>query len=235
MPWAGRQAGKLIKRVVARHGDVRELLANCEAIAAYTGDNYLPLMWRFYRSHRSTLFRLARTLRLISTTQDTSVDALDLVLANEDRTSDLLPLNVDLNFASEQWKRTILVRTPKGTLLARRHFEVCVFAALAATLKSGDVAVDGSDAYADYRQQLLPWAECESQVVEYCDQVGLATPPRNSCTSSKVGSPKPRCALTRVSRPTVISRSPTTVSRCSSEAHAGSSIRTSFEQGIPIC
>ncbi|MBV9598769.1 MAG: hypothetical protein JOZ87_18135 [Chloroflexi bacterium] len=58
------EAGRLIKRVVARHGDVRELLASCEAIAAYTGDNYLPLMWRFYRSHRSTLFRLARTLRL---------------------------------------------------------------------------------------------------------------------------------------------------------------------------
>ncbi|MBV9896502.1 MAG: DUF4158 domain-containing protein, partial [Chloroflexi bacterium] len=140
------QAGKLVKRAVARHGDVRELLANCEAIAAYTGDNYLPLMWRFYRSHRSTLFRLARTLRLNSTTHDTSVlDALDVVLANEDRTGDLLTVTVDLSFASEQWKRTILVRTPNGPRLARRHFEVCVFAALAATLKSGDVAVEGSD------------------------------------------------------------------------------------------
>jgi TnpA family transposase len=170
------EAGRLVKRAVARHGDVRELLANCEAIAAYTGDNYLPLMWRFYRSHRSTLFRLARTLRLNSTTHDPSVlDALDVVLANEDRTGDLLALSVDLSFASEQWKRTIVARTPKGPRLSRRHFEVCVFVALAAALKSGDVAVDGSDAYADYRQQLLPWAECEPQVVEYCHQVGLAT------------------------------------------------------------
>ena len=79
---------------------VRELLASCEAIAAYTGDHYLPLMWRFYRSYRSTLFRLARTVRLNSTTQDTSVlHALDLVLAKEDRTSDLLPLSVDLSLA----------------------------------------------------------------------------------------------------------------------------------------
>ncbi|MBV9598770.1 MAG: Tn3 family transposase, partial [Chloroflexi bacterium] len=97
------------------------------------------------------------------------------MLASEDRTGDLLPLDVDLSFTSEQWKRTILVRTPHGARLARRHFEVCVFTALAATLKSGDVAVDGSDAYADYRQQLLPWTECEPQVVEYCNQVGLAT------------------------------------------------------------
>ncbi|MBV9601724.1 MAG: Tn3 family transposase, partial [Chloroflexi bacterium] len=114
--------------------------------------------------------------RLNSTTQDTLVlDALDVVLANEDRTGDLLAVSVDLSFASEQWKRTILVRTPTGPRLARRHFEVCVFAGLAATLKSGDVAVEGSDAYADYRQQLLPWTACEPQVLEYCHQVGLAT------------------------------------------------------------
>ena len=43
------------------------------------------------------------------------------------------------------------MRTDKGPKLARRHFEVCVFAALAAALKAGDVAVEGSDAYADYR------------------------------------------------------------------------------------
>src|SRR5258708_26952948 len=57
--------------------------------------------------------------------------------------------------------------------LARRHFEVCVFAALAAALKAGDVAVEGSDAYADYREQLLPWAECEPQIADYCLAVEL--------------------------------------------------------------
>jgi hypothetical protein len=170
------EAGLLVKQAVARHGDVRELLASCEAIAAYTGDNYLPLMWRFYRSHRSTLFRVARTLRLASTTRDTSVlDALELLLTHEDRTGDLLPVGVDLSFASEQWQRTILVRTAKGPRLARRHFEVCVFAAVAAALKAGDVAVEGSDAYADYREQLLPWDECEPQLAEYCEQVSLPT------------------------------------------------------------
>jgi hypothetical protein len=112
---ADLEAGPLVKQAVARHGDVRELLASCEAIEADQGDNYLPLMWRFYRSHRSTLFKLAQTLQLVSTTQDTSVlDALEVVLANQDRTSDLLSANVNLAFASEQWQRTVLVRTDKG-------------------------------------------------------------------------------------------------------------------------
>jgi TnpA family transposase len=168
------ETGPLVKQVVAQHGDIRQLLASCEAIAAYNGDNYYPLMWRFYRSHRSTLFRLAHTLRFISTTRDTSVmQALEVVLANEDRTGDYLPAGVNLSFASEQWLRTVLVQTDKGLRLARRHFEVCTFAALAAALKAGDVAVEGSDAYADYREQLLPWSECEPQVVDYCQAVEL--------------------------------------------------------------
>jgi len=201
------ETGPLVKQAVAHHGDIRQLLASCEAIAAsrsrsagtharaqhpghagqrqlldavlsspgaYNGDNYYPLMWRFYRSHRSTLFRLAHTLRFVSTTRDTSVmDALEVVLANEDRTGDYLPATVKLGFASEQWQRTVLVRTDKGPKLARRHLEVCVFAALAAALKAGDVAVDGSDAYADYREQLLPWSECETQVADYCQAVEL--------------------------------------------------------------
>ena len=114
------EAGPLVKQAVARHGDVRQLLASCEAIAAYHGDNYYPLMWRFYRSHRRALFRLAHTLQFVSTTQDTSVlDALTVLLANEDRTSDLLPATVNLAFASEQWQRTVLVRTDTGPKLAR--------------------------------------------------------------------------------------------------------------------
>jgi hypothetical protein len=115
------EAGPLVTQAVTRHGDVRELLASCEAISAYHGDNYLPLMWRFYRSHRSTLFRFAHTLRLVSTTQDTSVlDALEVVLANEDRTSDHLSTSVNLAFASEQWQRTVLVRTNRGRRSIRR-------------------------------------------------------------------------------------------------------------------
>jgi hypothetical protein len=74
------EAGRQVKHAVARHGPIPELLAGCESIAAYNGDNYLPLVWRFYRSHRSTLFRLAHTLHFTAATQE-------------------------LAFASEQWQR----------------------------------------------------------------------------------------------------------------------------------
>jgi hypothetical protein len=56
------EVGRQVKSAVADHGDIGELLAGCDAIAAYSGDNHLPLLWRFYRSHRPVLYRMARTL-----------------------------------------------------------------------------------------------------------------------------------------------------------------------------
>src|SRR5690349_16568158 len=52
------EAGRQIRESLAPHGGIQPLLDDCVAIAAYSGANYLPLLWRFYRSHRSTLFRL---------------------------------------------------------------------------------------------------------------------------------------------------------------------------------
>lgn len=154
-----------MKSTIARHGEVSELLAGCDAIAAHSGDNHLPLMWRFYRSHRAVLFRFARTVHFEATMQDRALlAALQIVLAHEGTHGDWLPatVKVNLSFESEQWQRTILVRTDSGRRIARRHFEVCVFSNLATGLKSGDVAIRASDAYADYRGQLRPNARPES-------------------------------------------------------------------------
>jgi TnpA family transposase len=57
----------------------------------------------------------------------------------------------------------------------RRHFEVCIFSYLAAELKSGDICILGSEAYADYREQLLSWKDCQPLVETYCQQLGFPT------------------------------------------------------------
>ena len=81
---------------------------------------------------------------------------------------------MDLSFASEQWQTVLRARRKPGRLV-RRHFEVCVFAYLAAELRSGDVAVVGSDAYADLYDQLMSWRECEPLVADYCAAAGIPT------------------------------------------------------------
>lgn len=50
---------------------------------------------------------------------------------------------------------------------------MCVFSYLAQELKSGDIAICGSELYADYRDQLLSWDECEPLIAEYCAEVEL--------------------------------------------------------------
>src|SRR5581483_8887085 len=106
---------------------------------------------------------LLRALTCVSTSQDQSlVTALRLLATQHERRSEWLTEPVDLSFASERWQRTVQRMHSGQRQVNRRHFEVCVFVHLAAELKSGDIALVGSEAYADYRDQLLPCAACES-------------------------------------------------------------------------
>ncbi len=170
-------AGREIRRLVSTRGGVQTLQADCDAIAAHSGDNHLPLLWPFYKSHRATILRMVRMLDLESTTEDRSlINAIELILSQERARGDWLDEPVDLAFTTQLWRKTITHRTEQGEeRIRRRLFEVCVFSSLANELKSGDVAVRGSETYADYREQLLPWEQCEPLLDDYCRQVGLPT------------------------------------------------------------
>jgi len=169
------EAGRTIRTLLTEHGGAAALHDDCAAITAFSGDNYFPLLWRFYRSHRPALFRMLRLLAMTSTTEDTSLmQALDVLMKHEHRKCVLIDDTVDFSFTNGRWKRTVQVKTENGERINRQHFEVCVFSALAAEIKSGDVAIRGSESYADYREQLLGWEECEPLVGDYCLQLGFA-------------------------------------------------------------
>jgi hypothetical protein len=65
-------------------------------------------------------------------------------------------------------------RARKQTGLQRRELEACVLTHLAASLRAWDVALVGGDSYADYREQLLPWSECQQRLPAYCAKVALS-------------------------------------------------------------
>ena len=172
------EVGAALRQTLAERGSVAQLQRECETFRAYAGQNYLLLLWQFFRVYRSGLFRVVRALRLRSTSQDqTLVEALGAALAHEGSGSKYLRAPVDLTFASEPWQRMIVVRRGRRKLLLRRPFEVCVFSCLATELQAGDLAVNGSHAYADYREQLLTWEACAPQVADYCARVGFPATP----------------------------------------------------------
>lgn len=144
---ADAEAGRSIRSLLSNRGGTQALQEDCTAINAFSGDNYFPLLWRFYRSHRPTLFRMVHLLTMTSTSEDQSLmQALDALLAHENRKGAWIDEAVDLSFSNERWKRTVLVKTDDGERISRPHFEVCVFSALAAEIKSGDVSIQGSEA-----------------------------------------------------------------------------------------
>ncbi|MGH3807722.1 MAG: hypothetical protein ACRDRU_14080, partial [Pseudonocardiaceae bacterium] len=135
-------------------------------------------MERYYRSHRPVLFELLDALELQATSTDhTVLDAVEFLRANRHRIGECIPDHhegtpVDLSFAGEMWQPILRDRRRPGRL-RRHHVEVCVFAHLAAELRSGDIAVMGSDSYANLHAQLMSWqgtvALCEVGVDEIVD------------------------------------------------------------------
>ena len=164
-----------IYSVVKTYGGYEQLLEEYQAINAYKGNNYLPFIWHFYKSHRSAFFRLLNILELESTSIDNRlIDAVKFLSLNQHKKGDYLSGEVDISFASKQWQKLVIYQTELATKLFRRHFETCIFSYLAFELKSGDICIKGSSEYADWRTQLLSWDECEKVADKYCENLGLA-------------------------------------------------------------
>jgi hypothetical protein len=156
------RAGRLVLKALEQGGGLDALAAAHEAVSAHHGNNYLPLLEQYYRSHRSALFTLVDSIELESTNADRSVlGAVEYLQAQCGARSAFVPeqitvkqtgsddvptpvtlsVNVDA-FASAMWRK-ILKDPDRPGMLVRRHLEVCVFSYLAAELRSGDIAVAG--------------------------------------------------------------------------------------------
>ena len=125
-------------KALAEGGGVERLSAAHEAVAAHHGNNYLPLLEAYYKSHRPVLFTLVDAIELEATSAERAVlDALEFVRANRDRRGDWIEestvherdgrkvtVAVDIDaFAGPLWRRTLRDRRRPG-MLARRHLEV---------------------------------------------------------------------------------------------------------------
>jgi TnpA family transposase len=173
-------AAERLAAMQARIGDDPEaVIADCRSYTAYTDNNYMPFLWPFYRSHRKTLFTLFDHLQISSTSQDRAVEeALGFVLAHRASKAAWLPLpeSLDLSWVSDKWWKPVTGlgnrKTPPQQV-DRRQFEVCVFSQVMWELKSGDLCIEGSDHFTDYRTQLISWEDYHRTVEEYGEQVGL--------------------------------------------------------------
>ncbi len=167
--------GKGVRNILKDYGGAEALRECYDQVAAYHNDNYRPLMWAFYRPYRAELFRLSHLLTFRSATQNQSlIEALHLIQRFQNAKRDHLPYEISLDFASVRWQSLIRIRHNMETVLNRRQLEVCVFNYLDHGLRCGDVYVESSDAYADYRQKFLSLEECARRLPAYCQALQFA-------------------------------------------------------------
>lgn len=172
--------GQQVQLVLDSHGGWETLQQQCEEIAAYNSNNHLPLLWQFYSRHRKQLFALVRSVEIRSTTADESlIAALTFVLENEHRRTKWLKADLDLSFATYQWRSLVVSYQGNSKVLVRQQLEICIFTYLATELKTGDACVVGSENYADFREQLLSSTECERQLAAYCNELGFPATPED--------------------------------------------------------
>jgi TnpA family transposase len=168
------------------------ILAKCEAHAAFAGNNYLPLLRRFYGGQRAAFLRFLAYAAPISTSQDRATEqAIAFLLAHcrnrrpklrvtgEVAQADGGPRQpLDLSFVGEKWWSLLTGRTtrePAPAEIDRRYFEICLFTQVVNELKSGDLYIPGSEEYGDYRDQLVSWKEYDRDIAGYAEQAGVPT------------------------------------------------------------
>ncbi|MFF2330892.1 MULTISPECIES: DUF4158 domain-containing protein [unclassified Streptomyces] len=157
-----------------------------EKVSAHHGDLWEVLLHGRLKADRPVMLNLLENLDLVATSEDSRVlDALGHLLRF--RTSrDYLPRQgqddegrdtgvVDISFATQNWRKIVRDRT-RPSVYVRRHFEAMVFYYLIEELRCGDIAVAGSEEYADWSQQLLKWEDVEARLPDHLVEVGFREP-----------------------------------------------------------
>ncbi|MFT4668292.1 MAG: TnpA family transposase [Salibacteraceae bacterium] len=169
-----KQLGDLVRTLVESNGGATYLLDQYQQVAAYHNKNFLPLLWKSFKGNRAAVLNLVELLDIRSGTEDDDlVEALGFILSSRDSRKKTIPYETSLDFMTDRWLNYVETKEDGLKVLKRRELEIAVLFFVADGLKCGDLYVSGSEQYADYRKQLLPWSECEKLLEHYCKSVEL--------------------------------------------------------------
>ena len=169
-----KRLGDLVRTLMEANGGSAYLLDQYQQVAAYHDKNFLPLLWKSFKSNRAAVLNLVELLDIRSGTQEEDlVEALGFILSYRDSRKKTIPYETSLDFMTDRWLNYVETKEDGAKVLKRRELEIAVLFYIADGLKCGDLYVSGSEQYADYRKQLLPWSECEKLLEGYCKSVGL--------------------------------------------------------------
>ena len=138
------------------------------------------------------MFQILRQVELKSSTQDKSLEAnIQFLLDHQNSRKDWLDVTkteaqptiqlLALDWIPPKWWSLVTNQKTKKAYpkrINRKYFELCVFSQIMNELKSGDLYLDGSDAFADYRAQQISWAEYQSKIDDFAKLVDFPVEPK---------------------------------------------------------
>ncbi|MGM9440424.1 Tn3 family transposase [Streptomyces murinus] len=176
------QAGGLgtVTQAVEGFGGFAQQYEQIEKVSAHHGNFWEVLLYGQIGRDRALMFDLSGKLEFAATSEDRTVlDALAHARRHQAARGEYISALredgrvVDISFATQNWQKAVVDRTRPGQFV-RRHFEAMVFTYLAEELRTGDVAVVGSEEYGDWSKQLLAWEAVEEKLPSYLVEIGLA-------------------------------------------------------------
>lgn len=155
-------------------------IERCDEHIAFAGNNYYPFMLQPYRSKRALLFQCLDAMLLKSSSPDESLLRV-IAWITQFRSSHKEHVRADAGFGAveldwlvdKKWRALIEGSDPSSGLVHRKYLELCVFSHVMEELKSGDLYVQNSDQFDDYRDHLVSWEQFDAEVGDYGAMVGL--------------------------------------------------------------
>jgi hypothetical protein len=108
--------GQQVRAALTQPEPIESLQEEYAIARNYTGNNYLPLLWKHFKDNRSVLLRAIDALHLVAATQDGSLLHTWSVLrdANHQRRDWIPAESLQLRFVSKRWRA--LLRYPSVQL-----------------------------------------------------------------------------------------------------------------------
>nr|WP_255435175.1 Tn3 family transposase [Rhodoferax sp. BLA1] len=155
-------------------------IERCDEHIAFAGNNYYPFMLQPYRSKRALLFQCLDAMKLkSSSTDDSLLRAIAWVAQFRSSHKEHIPASVGADsvnldwLVDKKWRTLIEGKGAQLGLMHRKYLELCIFSHVMEELKSGDLYVQNSDQFDDYREHLVSWTQFEAEVADYASMVGL--------------------------------------------------------------
>ena len=176
--------------------DADTIIQQCKSHMVYSNNNYIPFLPKLFKSQRKNFFDFIELLEIRSTSSDVSLEqSIDFLLENKNSKSEHLSIILNptkkhesvkdkdllnISWIPDKWLKHVVGKSNKGKRILqvhRKYFEICLFSCVMQDLKSGDLYIEGSDTYGDYRKQLISWEEYQKEVIAYCERVGFPNLP----------------------------------------------------------